>query len=123
MNITMSPEEAVKLILAEAHAGGAGVLVAVRNGEDPGAERMRNLILALKTMFHFLEGQLELDRRLAAALFVLGSEVPLTISSLASRGQRWRQGFMEDEVYEMLLGVQSIFDDRRQEIDQPEIIH
>ncbi len=84
---------------------------------------MGHLCLALSVVFHSLEGQHGLDRTLAAALFSLGSDVPLTISSLASRGHGWRSGFMEDEVYEMLLRVQSIFEDRRLESKQPETIH
>jgi hypothetical protein len=119
----MTSEEAIALIVSEAGTGGDSLLITVRRGEDPGSERMRRLNLALSTVFQSLEGDLELDRRLASALFTLGSDVPLTISSLASRGHTWRSGFMEDEVYELLMGVQSIFEDRWLESDQPEIVH
>ena len=118
----MIPEEAVALIISEAQ-GGDGLLVIIRNGEDPGAERMDQLISALNAVFHLLEGHTELDRKLAAALFTLGSDVPLTISSWASKGQSWRRGFMEDEVYQMLMGVQSIFEGRWFEPDQAETVH
>jgi hypothetical protein len=119
----MTSEEAIALIISEAGTGVDSLLITVRRGEDPGSERMRQLSLALSTVFQSLEGDLELDRRLASALFTLGSDVPLTISSLASRGHTWRSGFMEDEVYELLMGVQSIFEDRWLESDQPEIVH
>jgi len=120
----MDAEEAVKLILRESHAASAdGVLAIVRQGEDPGAERMRNLIQALKVVFDLLQTQTELDRRLAAALFVLGSDVPLSISSWASKGHMWRKGFMEQEVYEMIMAVQSIFDDRWIDPYETETIH
>jgi hypothetical protein len=121
----MSPEDAVVLIINEARADERGLLASVRNGEDPGEERMRELILALQTVFQSLGGQAELDRHLAAALFTLGSDVPLTISSLASKGQIWRKGFMEDEVYELLMGVQSIFEDRwlQNENEPAETVH
>ena len=119
----MSLEDAVVLIITEARADERGLLASVRNGEDPGEERMRQLILALKTVFQSLNGQAELDRHLAAALFTLGSDVPLTISSLASKGQVWRRGFMEDEVYELLMGVQSIFEDRWLQNEPPETVH
>jgi hypothetical protein len=120
----MDAEEAVKLILREAHAASAsGVLATVRAGEDPGAERMRNLNQALKAIFDLLQTQTELDRRLAAALFVLGSDVPLSISSWASKGHVWRKGFMEEEVYEMIMAVQSVFDDRWIEPYEAETIH
>ena len=59
----------------------------------------------------------------AAALFTLGSDVPLTISSLASKGQVWRRGFMEDEVYELLMGVQSIFEDKWLQPEPTETVH
>jgi hypothetical protein len=108
----MSLEEALALIISEAGSGGNGLVASVRSGEDPGAERMHQLISALKTVFDSLNGQDELDRGLAAALFTLGSDVPLTISSLASKGHIWRRRFMEIEVYELLMGVQSIFEDR-----------
>ena len=119
----MSPEEAVALIISEARTSGHGVLVSVRRGEDPGTERMRNLISALSTVFHWLVGEAELDRDLAAALFRLGSDVPLTISSLASKGQSWRRAFMEVEVYEMLIVVQSIFEDKWFETEKTETVH
>lgn len=119
----MSPEDAVALIISEARAGGDGLLASVRKGEDPGTVRMRQLISALQTVFHSLSGQAELDRHLAAALFTLGSDVPLTISSLVSKGQSWRKEFMEVEVYELLMGVQSIFEDRWFEPETTETVH
>jgi hypothetical protein len=122
--VIMSLEDAVALIINEARAGeGDGLLASVRRGEDPGAERMRLLVSALQTVFHSLRGQAELDRQLAAALFTLGSDVPLTISSQAGRGQTWRRGFMEEEVYELLMGVQSIFEDRWLDAEPLETIH
>jgi hypothetical protein len=89
----------------------------VRDGDDPGPERMRRLVSALAVVFHSLSGQGVIDRKLASALFTLGSNVPLTISSLANRGHVWRKGFMEEEVYELLVGVQSIFEDREFEAE------
>jgi hypothetical protein len=122
-DVDMTSEEAIALIISEVSEGGESLLVTVRRGEDPGSERMRRLNLALHIVFQSLEGHAELERNLAAALFTLGSDVPLTISSLAGRGHSWRRGFMEDEVYQLLMGVQSIFEDRWLESDQPEIIH
>lgn len=119
----MTSEEAVALIIFEAGESVESLLMAVRRGEDPGSERMRHLSLALRIVFQSLEGHPELERNLAAALFTLGSDVPLTISSLAGRGHSWRRGFMEDEVYQLLMGVQSIFENRWLESDQPDIIH
>jgi hypothetical protein len=121
--VDMTSEEAVALVIFEASEGVESLLMTVRRGEDPGVERMLHLSLALRVVFQALEGSLELERNLAAALFTLGSDVPLTISSLAGRGQSWRRGFMEDEVYQLLMGVQSIFEDRWLESGQPEIIH
>lgn len=119
----MNLEDAVALIISEARTGANGLLASVRQGEDPGTERMRALITALGTVFQSLNGQAEIDRHLAAALFTLGSDVPLTISSLATRGQSWRRGFMETEVYELLLAVQSIFEDRWFEAEPTETVH
>lgn len=119
----MNTEEAIKIILSEAHPGVDSLLSGIRNGEDPGAERMRRLVSALQTVFQLLSGQPDLDRKLAAALFTLGSDVPLTISSLATKGRGWRKGFMEEEVYELLMGVQSIFEDRWLEPLTSESVH
>lgn len=115
--------DARALIIAEAGASGESLLVTVRSGHDPGSDRMRQLLLALSTVFHSLEGHLDLDRTLAAALYTLGSDVPLTISSWASKGHNWRSGFMEDEIYQLLMSVQSIFEDRWLDHNQPETIH
>jgi hypothetical protein len=119
----MKEEDAIALIIAEARAEGDSLLASVRQGQDPGHERMRQLILALRTVFDALGKQAELDRHLAAALFTLGSDVPLTISSLASKGQTWRREFMETEVYELLMGVQSIFEDRWLDAEPTETVH
>jgi hypothetical protein len=118
----MTQEEAKALIISEVDLNRDSLLACVRMGEDPGTERMAQLISALATIFHSVSGQTTLDRNLAAALFRLGSDVPLTISSRASQGQSWRPGFMEVEVYELLVGVESIFEDRRMEIDEPSAI-
>ena len=117
----MGEEEAVALIISEARNEGDSLLASVRGGEDPGAERMRRLVSALAVVYHTLAGRALIDRKLAGALFTLGSDVPLTISSLASRGHVWRKGFMEEEVYELLVGVQSIFEDR--EFETGETVH
>ena len=119
----MREAEAIALIISEAGDDGDSLLSNVRNGEDPGAERMRRLVSALAVVFHSLGGRGEIDRRLASALFTLGSDVPLTISSLASKGHVWRKGFMEEEVYELLVGVQSIFEDRDFEAEAGETVH
>ena len=119
----MSEEEAVALIISEARSEGDSLLASVRGGRDPGAERMRRLVSALAVVYHSLGGRPEIERRLASALFTLGSDVPLTISSLASKGHGWRKGFMEEEVYELLVGVQSIFEDREFEADAGETVH
>lgn len=121
--VRMSPEDAIVLIISEARTDWNSLLVSVRNGEDPGTERMRQLISALKTVSDSLGGQASLDRQLAAALFTLGSDVPLTISSLASKGHAWRRLFMEEEVYELLMGVQSIFEDRWLASEPTETVH
>lgn len=119
----MTLEQSVALIISEASPVEDSLLSSVRRGEDPGIERMHGLIAALGTVFRSLKGHTELDRNLAAALFILGSDVPLTISSLASKGHPWRSGFMENEIYELLMGVQSIFEDKGFEPEQPEVIH
>ena len=119
----MSLEDAVSLIISEARTAGNGLLASVRNGEDPGTERMLQLVSALRTVFDALSKQAELDRHLAAALFSLGSDLPLTISALASQGQNWRRGFMEVEVYELLMAVQSIFEDRWFDPEPAETVH
>jgi hypothetical protein len=119
----MSEEQAVALIISEARHEGDSLLASVRGGADPGSERMHRLVSALAVVFHSLNGRREIDRRLASALFTLGSDVPLTISSLAGKGHAWRKGFMEEEVYQLLIGVQSIFDDSEFVAEAGETVH
>ena len=119
----MTETEAVALIISEARSDGDSLLACVRDGEEPGAGRMRRLVSALAVVYHALGGRGEIDRKLAGALFTLGSDVPLTISSLAGKGHVWRKEFMEDEVYQLLVGVQSIFEDREFEADAGETVH
>jgi hypothetical protein len=119
----MNLEEAVKLIINEAHKSDGSLSAVIRTGADPGAQRMHDLISAIKIVFHALEGHGDLDRRLAAALFTLGSDIPLMVSHQANQGQQWRKGFMEDEIYQMLMGLQSIFEDRWLGPVESETIH
>lgn len=119
----MSKEEARALIISEAGNDGDSLLASVRRGDDPGPQRMLRLVSALAVVFHSLNGQSQLERRLASALFTLGSDVPMTISALANKGHVWRAGFMEKEIYELLVGVQSIFDDRGFEAETGESVH
>ncbi|HXG86718.1 MAG TPA: hypothetical protein VNJ02_00165 [Vicinamibacterales bacterium] len=115
----MTLKEAVELILSESHEGGQNLPGVIRLGQDPGAPRMEQLSDALETIFQSLQGHTELDRHLAAALFTLGSDVPLMVSSWANKGHVWRREFMETEVYKLLTGVQAIFEGRR--MDEPQI--
>lgn len=119
----MSEAEAVELIISEARSDGDSLLAGVRGGADPSPDRMRRLVSALAVVYHSLGGRGVIDRKLASALFTLGSDVPLTISSLAGKGHAWRKGFMEDEVYQLLVGVQSIFEDREFEAEAGETVH
>ena len=108
----MTLQEALELILSESHEGGADLPGVIRRGDDPGSERMARLTAALATVFESLAGHTEINRQLAAALFTLGADVPLMVSSWASKGHVWRPEFMEEEIYKLLTAVQSIFEDR-----------
>lgn len=119
----MNLEESLSIIFSETRTEGDSLLVAVKSGEDPGAERMSQLNSALGLLFRSVEGHTELNRQLSAALFTLGSDVPLTISAWASKGHVWRKGFMEAEVYEMLMAVQSIFEGKWLELEPAETVH
>ena len=120
----MTIHEAVELILSESHPGGADLPGVIRRGDDPGNARMQRLIAALNVVFDSLTGHTEINRSLAAALFTLGADVPLMVSSWASRGHVWRHGFMEEEVFKLLTAVQSIFEGRHLESGPaPETVH
>jgi len=108
----MTLQEAIELILSESHEGGADLPGVIRRGEDPGTERMERLIAALGTVFESLTGHTEINRQLAAALFTLGADIPLMVSAWAGKGHVWRPEFMEQEIYKLLTGVQSIFEGR-----------
>lgn len=85
----MTGDEAVGLILREGRTGEDAPLDAVymlfRMGDDPGQARMRNLINALRVVFRSLDGRDQIDRELAAALWLIGDMV------LSNTGSVWAQ--------------------------------
>ena len=105
----MNFEQAVELILWEANEM-EGLVVAVRAGDDPGAERMARLQLALRVVFDSLRGQPTLDRRLGSALHAFTFHVLGAVEN-GPRSRSWRDEFVEIEVVRMAAAVLSIFDD------------
>jgi hypothetical protein len=105
----MTFDQAVQLILWEANEM-EGLVVIVRSGEDPGADRMARLQVALRVVFDSLRGQPALDRRLTSALHAFAFHV----FGQATGGQRsraWRDEFVDYEVVRLAAAVESIFED------------
>jgi hypothetical protein len=110
----MTIEEARDLIVREglppADLADDSVYVMLRMGDDPGPERMRGLLGAMGAVFLALRDHREIDRRLAAALWILGETATSHIASWAFEAgtSSWRKGF-QDEVAQLQTVIQSIF--------------
>jgi hypothetical protein len=104
----MRPRQAKQLILDEA-TGESGIVVDFRMGRDPGSERMRHLIRAIKVLFDRIEGQDKILREVAYSLYLLGTEVPTQIESWARNGATWREGLMDSDLVNLLEAVESLF--------------
>lgn len=94
------------------HEGTAidGIVVQVRMGQDPGPERMKRLNSALQELDEILRGQTTLDRRLAYAFWALGTYVNQNLHSWAREGRQWRPELMNEELYELLMHVEYLFE-------------
>jgi hypothetical protein len=101
--------QAKQIILDEARSD-EGIVSAFRMGRDPGPERMRRLVEAIKVLFGRIEGQDKVLRDVAAALYVLGTEVPAQIESWGRNGAVWREDLMQRELVELLTAVESLFE-------------
>ncbi|MCU0960620.1 MAG: hypothetical protein MUF48_11000 [Pirellulaceae bacterium] len=87
-----------------------GIAVMVRMGQDPGAERMASLISAMKELDEILRGQTVLDRRLAYAFWSLASSLDGNLHSWAREGRQWRPELIHEELYNLLLYVEYLFE-------------
>jgi hypothetical protein len=105
----MRPREAKQIILDEARSEDS-IVVELRMGRDPGKERMGRLIEAIKVLFDRIEGQDKILRDVAAALYVLGTEVPAQIESWSRNGPTWRADLVDRELVNLLYAVESMFE-------------
>lgn len=106
----MTPDAARALVIQES-TGEAGTVVSLRTGSDPGPERMNRLFSALKVLFADLRGKPMLDRELAAALHQLAVQIESQVSSWEMRGRTWREELIDEEVPNLALAVESLFED------------
>jgi len=107
----MTFDEAYRLIVREGGGdtgGDGGLPVCVRAGDDPGAERMGRLLVALRVVFDGLAGREVIDRELAGALYGLALYVVVPVGS-GLRSRAWRGEFVEVEVVRLGAAVESIF--------------
>jgi hypothetical protein len=105
----MRARQAKQIILDDATSEG-GIVVALRMGRDPGAERMRRLLEAMQVLFDRIDGQDKIRREVAAALYVLGTEIPAQIESWSRNGAVWREDLVRHEMPRLLLAVESLFE-------------
>jgi hypothetical protein len=66
----MNYHEARAIVLDEG-IGPAGIVVALRMGEDPGPERMSRVVATMRVLFDELRGAEAIDRQLGYATFGL----------------------------------------------------
>jgi hypothetical protein len=60
-------------------------------------------------LFDRIDGQDRILREVAAALYVLGTEVPAQIDSWSRNGAAWRPDLVDRELVELLSAVESMF--------------
>ena len=87
-----------------------GIVIMLRMGQDPGRERMHRLNSALKELDELSRGQTTLDRRLAYALFALAVYPDQETRSWAHAGREWLRELVSQEVIELMIHVESIFE-------------
>lgn len=104
----MTIEEAKELIISEA-TDEHGILMMVRMGDDPGPARIREVLRAMRILFDSLEGQNQISRPLAHALFRLAYNVPWHIDSWERAGATWRKGLINEEQTDLINAIESIF--------------
>jgi hypothetical protein len=108
----MTIEEATDLILGESitsdESGEASLCALLRMGEDPGSERIQDLIRAMRIAYEWSQGSDVIDRRLAGALWTLGETVITHVDSWALGNKIWRTGF-ETEVLRLRSAIDAVF--------------
>jgi hypothetical protein len=87
-----------------------GIPVLIRMGTDPGRPRMKELNAALGELERLLEGERVLDRRFAYALYALAYYVSTNVDSWLREGREWPAEFVDEELDELLMHVESILD-------------
>ena len=99
---------AMRITLAEAFSEN-GIAILVENGEDPGWERITNLIGAINFLTDELADEDSFRRDFVSALFVLGSRVPDTMRRLHPEGADSRPSLYE-QADELNLAVTSLIE-------------
>lgn len=105
----MTFAEATTLILHEGLEMD-GIAVLVHAGDDPGRDRVRTLIAALRVAYEGLRGRSQVDRRLAYALFALSFGVQGTLAG-EHRSREWSEELLTQEQYQLGMAVEGIFAD------------
>ncbi len=103
----MDADAAHKLVVDEG-LGEEGIVLLTRIGEDPGPQRMDQVVQALRVLTEHLKGEEKIDRRLAHAAYCLASDVERTIDSWMADGQKWRERLVQYELTALLAAVESL---------------
>lgn len=109
----MTSAEAKALVIYEGYSGEENAAyVLVHSGEEPSRERMQRLLASLKIVFDDLQRQDIIDRKLSAALWVLGNTIMDDWKTSQHNGGKWSDEF-GDDVIGLFSIVESIFLDER----------
>jgi hypothetical protein len=106
----MTYDEAVAFIWKEG-VEAEGISLSARMGEDPGPERMKAVIAAIKVVYENLKGQKTIDRQLALALHCLSYYTDLQLTGWTSKGIRFRDDLIDSEMPRLTCAVESVFCD------------
>lgn len=103
----MTPQEARHRVYAET-LDAAGLLVVLRMGDDPGPERMTELLQALEVLRDDLVGAAVLERELAHALHLLAVEPAAQVESWQRNGRHWRPALVTQEIPALCVAVEAV---------------
>ena len=87
-----------------------GIVVLIRMGQDPGRDRMKRLIGALKELDEILRGQTVLDRRLAYAFWAIAFYTAQHVDSWVREGREWPPELANEEVIDVSTYVEYLFE-------------
>jgi len=99
----MELADAMSLVLSEGLSFD-GMVIQARGGQDPGRQRVRDVIAAMQSICDALQGEPHIDRQLANAAYALAVHLPASI-------EQWNKSCVwTDDFIELMEQIERLFD-------------